>query len=106
MSDAIRRAIRTAQVLIVAAAGGIPALAATFDVPAGRVAQIVAVFSFAGVLLVALRNHLEDTTSFPAVLKAPASEGENPVPDPLAEPDPIPSRPVRKAVRKTVKKRT
>lgn len=82
LTDATRRAIRVAQVLVVAAAGGIPTLAAAFDVPAGRVAQIVAVFSFLGVLLVAARNHLEDNTSFPAVLKAPPSSGENPVPDP------------------------
>jgi hypothetical protein len=30
------------------------------------------------------KNWLEDNTQFPAVLKAPPSSGENPVPDPAA----------------------
>ena len=95
-SDPLRRALRVAMVLLAAAGPGVPALAAAFNVPAGRVAQIVAVFSFATVLLTAVRNQLEDNTKFPAVLKAVPATGENPVP----EPDPIPSRPVRKTVKK------
>ena len=82
MSDAIRRAIRTLLVLCVTASGAIPALAAAFNVPAGRVAQVVAVFGFVATLLTALLNHAEDAGAIPALLKAPASEGENPVPDP------------------------
>jgi hypothetical protein len=82
MTDPIRRALRTLLVLVVTMAGAVPALAAVFDVPAGTVAQVVAVFTFAGTLLTALLNHVEDTTSMPALLKAPASEGENPLPDP------------------------
>lgn len=39
------------------------------------VAGLVAVFAF-------VQNWLEDNTQVPALLKAPASEGVNPVPDP------------------------
>lgn len=96
-TDPIRRALRTAMVLIATAAPAVPALAAAFNVPAGRVAQIVAVFTFAGVLLTGALNHVEDNTAFPAVLKAPPSPGENPIPEPTPlEPDPIPSRPVKR----------
>lgn len=93
MTDPIRRALRTALVLIVTASGGVPALAAVFDISAGTVAKVLAVFAFAGTLLTALLNHVEDTTAFPAILKAPASEGENP----------LPAAPVKQA-RKSTKK--
>lgn len=98
MTDATRRALRVAMAAITASIPGVPALAALFDVPAGRVAQIVGVFSFALVVLTAVRNSLEDKTAFPALLKAEPSPGLNPIPDdqPMVEPDPIPSRPVRK----------
>jgi hypothetical protein len=38
-------------------------------------------------LLAFVQNWLEDTTQFPAVLKAKASDGENPVPDPAQQRD-------------------
>lgn len=82
MAGPIRRALRTCLVLIATATGAIPALAAAFDVPAGRVTQVVAVFAFAATIITGVLNHAEDNTRFPAILKAPASGGANPVPDP------------------------
>ena len=80
MSDALRRAIRTAMQLI--AGGGLGTVvteivAKTAD-PAVKAAIVLAsvwVVTYA-------QNWLEDNTAFPALLKAPASEGENPVPEP------------------------
>lgn len=81
MNDPIRRALRTLLWLTLAAAGAVPALAAAFDVPAQLVGKIVAVFTFAGVLITAAINGLEDRGTIPALLKAPPSAGANPVPD-------------------------
>jgi hypothetical protein len=81
MNDATRRALRTLIWLSATAAGAIPALAAAFDLSAGVVTKIVAVFTFAGVMLTALVNALEDSGAIPALLKAPPSPGANPVPD-------------------------
>lgn len=82
MTDAVRRALRTLLWLTIAAAGAVPALAAAFNVDAALVGKIVAAFTFAGVLITAAINGLEDRGTIPAVLKAPPSAGANPVPDP------------------------
>ena len=51
-------------------------------------ALIAAGWSGVIAVLTALHNALEDNTAFPAILKAPASSGQNPEPDP--DPDPFP----------------
>jgi hypothetical protein len=81
MSDAIRRGLRTALWGILAMAGAIPGLAAAFDIPAGRVAQITGGFTASIAVLTAIINALEDGGVIPALLKAPASSGEHPMPD-------------------------
>ena len=81
MPDALRRGLRTLLWAVVAMTGGIPALAGAFNVPAGRVAQITAVFSFIAAVVTAIINSAEDHGLIPALLKAPASSGENPMPD-------------------------
>jgi hypothetical protein len=87
MPDYIRRTIRgfvqaflgsflTSGVLSAAATDGI------VDWSLARKAIIAAVAAGFVAAVTLVQNLLEDTTSIPALLKAPASEGENPVPDP------------------------
>jgi hypothetical protein len=64
--------------------GAIPTLAGAFNVPAGRVAQITAVFTTIAAVVTAIINSAEDHGLIPAFLKAPASSGENPIPDDAA----------------------
>lgn len=76
MSDPLRRAIRTLMQLVVG--GGLTALVNQLagDVPTKYAPYILIGFT----LLVAFcQNWLEDNTAFPAVLKAQASSGQNPV---------------------------
>lgn len=82
MSDALRRGLRTALWFTLAMAGAIPGLAAALNIPAGRVAQIVAIFTFVGSVLTAVINFAEDKGLVPALLKAPPSPGADPIPDP------------------------
>lgn len=81
MTDALRRGVRSALWMTLAMAGAVPALAAAFDLPAARVAQITAIFAAITAVLTAIINAAEDRGLVPALLKAPASSGENPVPD-------------------------
>jgi hypothetical protein len=81
MSDAIRRGLRSSLWMLVAMTGAVPALAAAFDLPATRVAQVTAVFAAITAVVTAAINAAEDRGVIPALLKAPASSGENPVPD-------------------------
>ena len=81
MSDAVRRGIRSALWGILAMSGAVPALAAAFDLPATTVAKVTAIFTAAAAVLTAVINAAEDHGLVPALLKAPASSGENPVPD-------------------------
>lgn len=86
MSDAVRRAIRTfAQSFLgaFAASGVLSAFAEAGVVDwtvlkkagiSALIAGIIALMSF-------IQNALEDSGAIPAPLKAPASEGVNPVPD-------------------------
>jgi hypothetical protein len=67
--------------MVLAMTAAIPALAAAFDVPAGRVAQVTAVFSTLAAVLTAAINAAEDKGLIPALLKAPASSGTNPMPN-------------------------
>lgn len=77
MPDSLRRAIRTLLQLI--ASGGLTALVDSF---AGGLSPESAtlLLMINTVLVTFLQNYLEDNTSFPAILKAPASPGENPTP--------------------------
>ena len=81
MSDAIRRGLRTALWGIIAMAGVIPTLAGSFGLDGGQVAKITAIFTAVTAVLTAIINSLEDSGAIPAFLKAPASSGENPMPD-------------------------
>jgi hypothetical protein len=81
VSDAIRRGLRTALWGVLAMAGAVPTLAGVFDFDAGDVAKITAVFTAITAVLTAVINGMEDAGLVPALLKAPASSGENPVPD-------------------------
>lgn len=84
MSDALRRGIRSALWGVLAMAGAVPTLAAAFNLPASQVAKVTAVFTAMAAVLTAVMNAAEDHGTIPAVLKAPASSGENPVPDDAA----------------------
>lgn len=81
LSDALRRGLRSALWMTLAMAGAVPALAAAFNLPAGQVAKITAVFTATAAVLTAVVNAAEDKGLVPALLKAPASSGENPIPD-------------------------
>lgn len=87
MSDAVRRALRTfvqawlgslltSGVLSATATDGI------VDLSALEKAGVSALAAGFIALLSWLQNALEDNTRMPALLKAPASEGENPIPEP------------------------
>lgn len=75
MSDATRRALRTLFQWIIA--GGLTALAgALFDAESEVIALIHA---FNMLCVTFAQNWLEDNTQFPAMLKAQASSGNNPL---------------------------
>lgn len=78
MSDATRRALRTLFQFVVA--GGLTALinGAVDGLDPSWLALVQAVNQL---IVTFAQNWLEDNTAVPALLKAPASEGENPVPD-------------------------
>lgn len=87
MNDPLRRALRTwlqaflgslitSGVLSAASADGV------VDWSALKKALIAAAAGAVVALITFVQNHLEDSTAMPAILKAPASGGENPVPDP------------------------
>jgi hypothetical protein len=84
MSDALRRGLRSFLWGLLAMAGAVPALAAAFDLSASLVAQVTAVFAAAAAVVTAVINTAEDHGVIPALLKSPASSGENPIPDDAA----------------------
>ena len=79
-TDPIRRALRT--LLQFVAAGGLTAVfnEVIAEIKDGRLAATVLALSL--LLVSYAQNELEDRGYLPALLKAPASEGENPVPEP------------------------
>lgn len=79
MTDALRRGTRT--FLDVAFVTAIVQALVEFgvDLTADQRAILVTLGTYA---TSAVKNALEDNGTIPALLKAPASEGENPVPDP------------------------
>jgi len=79
-SDPVRRSLRSfLQVGVVQAAIQLYQAFATVKLTTD---QVVAITVFATPLLALAQNLLEDNTAFPALLKAPASGGDNPAPDP------------------------
>jgi hypothetical protein len=81
MSDAQRRGLRT---LIQAVPAAVLVSGWNLFAPSNlqlNPAQLAFVVAIVTALLTFGQNWLEDNTSVPALLKAPASRGENPVPD-------------------------
>lgn len=78
MNDATRRALRTVLQLI--ASGALTALVAAIvdGMDTKSTAIVLATWQ---VIVTFAQNALEDAGAIPALLKAPASSGENPVPD-------------------------
>lgn len=80
MTDPQRRALRTLLQAIVGALGaGLVNLLAPDGVSPEWLAVIGVVLT---TIFTQIQNSLEDSGTIPAILKAPASEGANPVPDP------------------------
>lgn len=79
MPDSLRRGIRTALWFVLAAIPVIPTVASSLNIPAEDVAKVVAVLTAVGSVLTAVINFAEDKGVIPAVLKAEASSGDNPV---------------------------
>jgi hypothetical protein len=83
VNDATRRGIRTfLQIGIVEA---VLQLLRAFGVDLTE-EQHAAIIVFATPVLALIVNLLEDNTAFPALLKAPASSGQNPAPDDAGTP--------------------
>lgn len=81
MTDAPRRGIRTVLQGLLALVLGIPATAAAFGVDAATAGKIGAVCALVTGVVTVVMNELEDRDIIPALLKAPASDGANPIPD-------------------------
>jgi hypothetical protein len=104
MPDYLRRALRTFFQALLGSllTSGVLSAASTDGVVDWSAAQKAAVAALAAGIIAAFtlaQNVLEDHTTMPALLKAPASEGENPVP----EPPPVPAKPVRKPRKRVVR---
>lgn len=82
MNDSTRRAIRTALDLIPAVLAALAVLVGIFDLPAETVAKVGVVVGAVTMLCAKVRNALEDGGYIPALLKAPASDGSDPLPNP------------------------
>ena len=80
-ADAPRRGIRSLLWGLLALAGSVPAASTAFDLSAGDVTKVGAVCAVLTAVVTAVTNALEDADVIPAFLKAPASDGANPVPD-------------------------
>lgn len=85
MPDPVRRAIRTYIQAFLGSilTSGVMSSVSTdgvVDWSVLRKAGVAAAAAGIVALITFIQNVLEDTTSFPAVLKAPPSAGENPVP--------------------------
>lgn len=94
MTDSTRRALRTFIDLVLGVLGSLAVVAVVpgfsdFMASHGW-GEALATFSMVVLVLTSVftkfKNYLEDNTKFPAFLKAPASEGANPQPDPLKNP--------------------
>ena len=79
MNDSTRRGLRTAYQLLISLIAVLPTLAVLDwgDDTGKALATLIAW----GAVATKLINALEDSGSLPAILKAPASDGANPIPD-------------------------
>lgn len=82
LPDSTRRTIRGAFDVVPAILAGLLIMVPVLDLPAGTVAKVTAIMGALTLALSKIRNGLEDAGVIPAVLKAPASDGANPIPDP------------------------
>lgn len=78
-SDPIRRAVRT--LLQFVAAGGLTAVFNEVVAELDDARLGAAVLAFSLLLVSYAQNELEDRGFIPALMKAPASGGENPIPE-------------------------
>lgn len=85
LTDSTRRSIRGLFDLIPAILAAIAIMVPVLGLPATQVAKIGAFVGALTLALTKLRNALEDAGYIPAVLKAPASDGVDPLPDPPAQ---------------------
>lgn len=83
MPDWLRRSLRTG--LQIGVIEAFLRLLEAFAVPISP-EQHTALLAFLTPILAAIQNALEDNTAFPALLKAPASSGQNPEPTPRGIP--------------------
>lgn len=102
MPDYLRRALRTFFQALLGSllTSGVLSAASTDGVVDWSAAQKAGVAALAAGIIAAftlVQNVLEDHTPMPALMKAPASEGENPVPEPA------PAKPVRKPRKRVVR---
>lgn len=81
MTDSLRRALRSVLWLLIAAIAAVPAAATLLDLPAEKATGVVAVLAPFVAAVTKIINALEDQGSIPALLKAPASDGLDPVPN-------------------------
>lgn len=103
MPDYLRRALRTFFQALLGSllTSGVLSAASTDGVVDWSAAEKAAVAALAAAVIAAftlVQNLLEDHTAMPALFKAPASEGENPIPDPAPVEPAKPKRKPRKRV--------
>jgi hypothetical protein len=89
MSDSTRRSLRTILDVVPAVLASLLVLVPVLGLDAQTVAAVGGVMGAITVALTKLRNGLEDAWVIPALLKAPASDGADPLPpaDPPYPPD-------------------
>lgn len=102
MSDALRRGTRT--FLDIAFVEAVLQVLMAFGVDFTE-AQHAAILVVAPFFISFGKNLLEDNGTIPALLKAPASEGENPIPDPDPEPVDVGDAQALAAAKKATKAR-
>lgn len=80
MKDSTRRALRTLAHGVIAGLIAVPVMAAALPTPDGRIGAIVATVVAICAAVTKVVNALEDAGAIPALFKAPASDGADPVP--------------------------
>lgn len=101
MTDALRRAIRTfVQAFLgsIISSGVLSSIASDGVVDLSGIQKVGAAALAAGLIALVswAQNALEDGGQIPALLKAPASDGAEPIPDPEPEPAPVKKAAARK----------
>lgn len=82
MTDSTRRAIRGAFDFVPGLVAALLVLVPVIGLEAKEVASVTVFLGAVVAACAKLRNALEDAGVIPAILKAPPSPGENPLPDP------------------------